>query len=158
MWVCLCRRSPSTVNESNCSVFMCCPQPFPQGWRGRKLFWVGENPSCTQRFLPKRRTSYCCAKQKCVICRSIGKSLFNGDTFLQINYPITMGSKVAEVVSCMNFASKSLRTAKINAKISERAFQALKAESFHEHWVLAHLVIFVLLQYGENVQWWLGCL
>lgn len=129
-------------------------RPFPRAWRGRKLFWVGENPSCIQSFLPKRRTSYCCAKQKLVICSSAGKNFFNGDTFLQINYPVTMGSKVPEVVSCMNFASKSLRTA-INAKMSKiifEAFQALKAGLFHEHRVLADLFIFVLLQ------WWLGCL
>lgn len=84
--------------------------------------------------------------------------MFNGDTFLQINDPMTVGSKVSEVVSYMNFASKSLRIA-INAKISGRileAFQALKAESFHEHRVLAHLFIFVLLQWGENVQWCWG--
>lgn len=71
-----------------------------------------------------------------------------------------MGSKVPAKVSCKDFASKSLRRA-INAKIRERIFEAfhtLKAESFHEHRVLAHLVIFVLLQWGENVQWWLECL
>lgn len=62
-----------------------------------------------------------------------------------------MGSKVPEVVSCVNFASKSWRT--INAKICERlseAFQALKAGSCHEHRVLAQLFIFVLLQRGEK--------
>lgn len=63
-----------------------------------------------------------------------------------------MGSNVPEMVSCMNFASRSLRTT-INAKISERiseAFQAFKAGSCHEHRVLAHLFIFVLLQcWGE---------
>lgn len=62
-----------------------------------------------------------------------------------------MGSKVLEVVSCVNFTSKSLRTA-INAKISERifeAFQALKAKLFHEHQVLAHL--FMCCFSGEKV-------
>lgn len=71
-----------------------------------------------------------------------------------------MGSKLPETVSCMNFASKSLRTT-INAKISERiseAFQAFKAGSCHELRVLAHLFIFVLLQWGGNVQCWPGCL
>lgn len=62
------RRSPSAVNLCWCAVH----RPFPRGWRGRKLFWVGENPSWILIFFPKRRSSYCCAKQKPVICRSIG--------------------------------------------------------------------------------------